>query len=289
MSEAQGREPKTTKLKMYLVDGIHDGTVIAKIFNWNGRAIKIPRSKLSSFCAADMEKPGIYMLFCPKENEKDSVYIGESENVLRRLKGHRLESDKSTGDDYWNTAVVFLGDDLHKSYIRYLEARLIQEAKECDRDKVLNKNETAGALDKLDEDPMEDFINNIKLLMHALGYKTLIPLPQPDEKTRIFFCTGNGADAKGFLSPGGFTVEKDSRISDHVAKGFGDYEKSNSGLRDRLVQDGVIKDDVFVRSYEFSSPSAAAAVVQGNAPCGYRDWKAEDGKTLKEFMESQAG
>ncbi len=39
----------------------------------------------------------------------------------------------------------------------------------------------------------------------------------------------------------------------------------------------------FTRDAEFSSPSAAAAVVHGGSANGLLAWKGKDGKTLKEL------
>jgi hypothetical protein len=39
----------------------------------------------------------------------------------------------------------------------------------------------------------------------------------------------------------------------------------------------------------FSSPSTAAAVVLGRSANGRVEWKAADGRTLKEIQEAEAG
>ena len=61
-------------------------------------------------------------------------------------------------------------------------------------------------------------------------------------------------------------------------------------LRKQLVADGTLleKDGffVFTKDTEFSSPSAAAAVVHGGGANGLIEWKASDGTTLKELDES---
>ena len=41
---------------------------------------------------------------------------------------------------YWTTAIIFVGRDLDKILIRYLENRLVEIAKNCRRYKVLTKN-----------------------------------------------------------------------------------------------------------------------------------------------------
>lgn len=54
-------------------------------------------------------------------------------------------------------------------------------------------------------------------------------------------------------------------------------------LRNRLIEDGTIVDGVFQTDYEFSSPSAASAVVLGHTSNGNVDWKSADGTQLKDL------
>ena len=60
-------------------------------------------------------------------------------------------------------------------------------------------------------------------------------------------------------------------------------------LRHKLTQDGTLsqKDGVYVftQDAEFSSPSAAAAVVHGGGANGLTAWRYSKGKTLKELEE----
>jgi hypothetical protein len=42
---------------------------------------------------------------------------------------------------------------------------------------------------------------------------------------------------------------------------------------------------VFTRDVEFSSPTAAAAVVQGGTVNGLTAWRDKDGRTLKEIED----
>lgn len=52
--------------------------------------------------------------------------------------------------------------------------------------------------------------------------------------------------------------------------------------RRRLVDAGVVKDQMFVKDYLFSSPSMAAAVIMGRSANGLIEWKKEDGSTMKD-------
>ena len=76
---------------------------------------------------------------------------------------------------------------------------------------------------------------------------------------------------------------KGSRISDHTVPSFETRGKCYFQLRNRLIEDGIIVNDVFQTDYEFSSPSAASAVVLGHTSNGNVDWKNVDGKQLKEL------
>jgi Domain of unknown function (DUF4357) len=59
--------------------------------------------------------------------------------------------------------------------------------------------------------------------------------------------------------------------------------------RKQLIADGMLveKDGflVFARDAEFSSPSAAAAVIHGGTSNGLIAWKNKDGITLKQLDE----
>ena len=57
--------------------------------------------------------------------------------------------------------------------------------------------------------------------------------------------------------------------------------------REQLLKDGVLVHAeghlVFTKNHEFSSPSAAAAVVHGGTANGRTAWKDVSGKTLKQL------
>jgi hypothetical protein len=56
--------------------------------------------------------------------------------------------------------------------------------------------------------------------------------------------------------------------------------------RNQFIADGILAERdgllVFTRNAEFSSPSAAAAVIHGGSANGLIVWKTREGKTLKE-------
>ena len=130
---------------------------------------------------------------------------------------------------------------------------------------------------------MEEFIENVKILISTLGYKVLLPAPQATDDTIYLYCKGSGASAKGFVSAGGFTVLKDSIVSDHIVPSLETRGKTYYNLRNKLEVDGVISERKFVRNYEFSAPSAASAVILGHTSNGNMDWKTAGGVRLKDL------
>ena len=266
-------------IEMFLVDGNAEGVVTAELSNWNGKAIKIPRTEVNDCTRSDIEGVGVYFLFCTEDNTP-SVYIGEAENVLKRLKQHLLNYKNGSEPYFWTTAVAFVGSDLNKALIRYLENRLVEIAKECGHDLILTKNTYNTTLKESQIASMEEFIDNIKVLLSALNYRVLTPAPVAKDNTVYLYCKGNGAEGKGFLSNGGFTVLTGSRVSDHIVDSFKTHGKNYLKLRERLVEEGVITDNLFSRNYEFSAPSAASAVILGRTSNGNADWRDITGTPL---------
>lgn len=127
-------------IELFLVNGTADSLITAELSNWNGNALKIPRIEVASCNRDDFTQPGVYFLFCKEDDGSDSVYIGEAENVRDRLLQHLRDYQSEKEKYYWNTAVVFVGRDLNKAHIRYLENRFVEIARNSKRYLVLTKN-----------------------------------------------------------------------------------------------------------------------------------------------------
>lgn len=271
-------------IELFLVNGTADSLITAELSNWNGKAIKIPRTEVLTCDREDIRGAGVYFLFCKEEDGADSVYIGEAENVLERLKQHLRDFQADKEMYYWNTVVAFVGRDLNKALIRYLEDRLVKIARECNRYHVLTKNTYGKTVMKESQiASMEEFIDNIKILIGTLNYNVLKPMPKAEENTKYLYCKGSGASAKGFISSSGFTVLKGSKVSDGTVPSFETRGKSYYRLRQQLETDGTIENQIFQHDYEFNAPSAASAVVMGHTSNGNVDWKDENGVKLKDI------
>ena len=90
------------------------------------------------------------------------------------------------------------------------------------------------------------------------------------------------ANAVGYVSANGFTILKDSHVSEHVSDSLKKHVKSYAMLRQQLENDGTILNGVFQKDYEFKSPSAAG-IVSGNSMNGNEAWKTTDGTKLKDL------
>ena len=270
-------------IELFFVNGTSDGIITAELSNWNGKAIKIPRIEVQSCEREDIRGTGIYFLLCKDEAGNDSVYVGEAENVYDRLLQHIRDFQAGKETYYWNAAVIFTGRDLNKAHIRYLENKLVEITIACNRYKMLTKNTYKHA--KLKESQiaiMDEFVDNIKLLTSALGYKFLEEVPKAKTNTTYFYCKARGSQAKGFISAGGFTVLQGSLTSENMTSSLELHSNCYYKLRNELESSGIIVDRIFQKDYEFTAPSAASTVIIGNPSNGNADWKTENGIKLKD-------
>lgn len=281
-------------IKLFLLDGVPNGRMTCELSNWTGKAYKIPRNRIKdSASRAELSSTGVYLLFGKSDigSNKDVVYIGEAENIIKRLSQHLNEKD------YWNEAVVFISKDenLNKAHIKYLENRLHQIASRINRYEVKNSNTpTLPSIAESDQAEMEEFIENIKMLVNILGFKVFEELRQSKDSTskndnKLFIKAARGADAQGQQTSDGFVVFKGSIIADSTVNSYPDAMHK---LRDKLIEDGTIleKDGIFMlqSDYLFSSPSAAAAIIMGRSANGLMEWKSKDGRVLKAIESGES-
>lgn len=269
-------------IEIFWADGTGDGIVTGEISGWNGFAIKIPRTELANIGEfGELNDPGVYFLFCEDEQTNEAaVYIGESENVPERLKQHVQDYKKGKEKFYWHTAIAFTGKELHKTNIRFIENELVQTVRSLGHTVLTINSFQHTVMKRAQKATALEFIDHLKILMQALGYSILKAVGQKQSTAAYLSCKVGKGHATGYVSNGGFVVLKNSTVSDVVT---GSLSKGYAALREKLVADGTIANDVFQRDYEFSSPSAAAAIVKGRSASGNEEWKNKDGVKLKEL------
>lgn len=272
-------------IELFLANGTADSLITAELSNWNGKAIKIPRIEVSECKRSDIKGAGVYFLFCKEEDDSDSVYIGESESVHERLLQHLRDYSAEKEKFYWTTAVIFLGRDLNKALIRYLEDRFVQIARESKRYKVLTKNTYGKTVMKESQTAaMEEFIDNVKVLINALGYKVLEPtvqnVPGSTHEEVLYLNMGN-AKATGIVTTEGFVLFAGATVNEKTSEKS--LSKGAVSLRKKHFDAGRVKDLTTTEDIIFSSSSAAADFVTGYSVSGPANWKNKNGVTLKEL------
>ncbi|SIQ44533.1 protein of unknown function [Chryseobacterium sp. RU37D] len=273
-------------IKIFLIDGEPNGRLTCELSNWTGKAFKIPRNKIKvSIDRKELESTGVYILFGKSADNKDLAYIGEGEEIYKRITQH------ISGKDFWNEAIIFISKDenLNKAHIKYLENRLYEIAKKVSRYNLDNSNiPTKPSISEPDRSEMEEFIENIKLLTNTLGYKIFEELIhenqtlEEQENNTFYIRATRGANAQGQITNEGFVVLKGSEIADSVTNSL---NQSIINFRQRLIDEQKIVNInnklVFSEDYLFSSPSTAAAIVMGRSANGLTEWKLSDGRILK--------
>ena len=206
-------------IRQFLIDGQADGRWISELSNWTGKAHKIPRTYVNQ-CTdrVDLSNTGVYFLFGrDDETDEEQVYIGEAENILNRIRQHLSEKD------FWTECIVFISKDnnLNKAHIKYLENHLYILAKESKRYEVVNSNvPTEASISEMDRAEMDEFIDNMRLILGVLGHKILEPSVNSKNDRNVSLFTlqeRSGIKASGKPVSEGFAVLKGSKIAENVA------------------------------------------------------------------------
>ncbi len=290
------------QIRLFLTDGSPSGIRYAELMNWTGQAFACPRIHFSGLKEwPETQRAGVYVLVGLNTAGEDAVYIGESENVARRLLDHL---SKDTLDDI---VLAFLftskDDNLTKGHITFLEQRLIKRAEEAKQYSIeYGREPSEKPLSKPEVATMEEFLDNLYLVSSALGFNVFelppivsTPAAAPGAKTsekvseEFTFSLESGITARGFETEEGFVVVKDSQASlvdvESLQAGY-------KGLKESLKKNGVLIVEAgklkFTQDYSFKSPSAAAGVVAGSQRSGPKSWKTVGGKSLSEIQSEKA-
>lgn len=269
-------------IQMCIFDGNPNGRIMCELSNWNGRVYKISRKDLNDYAERDDSNyTGVYFLLGKDEENNDTVYVGEAERMIVRLKQHLKDQN------YWNDCVIVISKDniLNKAHVKYLENKFYNLAHDAKRSNIVNNTiPTCSSISEFDEAMLEEFIENAKLLVNTLGYKVFDKFDvSVTEKDLMYINAARGAEGKGYLLPEGFMVLKNSKIAVDTTPSMPDSLKK---LRKKLIEKEIINSDfVFLSDYVFTSPSVAAAVVMGRSANGRTEWKTIDNRSIKDIEE----
>lgn len=268
-------------------------------FQWTGHVLVINRTQLpKAMLRPEIERPGVYLLVGEKD-DRPLLYIGETDDVKKRLKNHAAQKD------WWSEAICITsnGEPLNKAHARYLESKLISDALRLRKIKLDNEQSPPErTLSEAARAHMDDFLDNTYLVLPALRYDFFsenrklpdLGSPQKNASTEVNFVTmvpELRIPARARLMDEQFVVQAGSGARlDWIGSegGHAGYQTLFSELVDQgvLVENGDHR--VFSDSYGFSSTSAAGAIVKGRPTAGPTTWKVEGtNQTYREWEGNQ--
>jgi hypothetical protein len=249
----------------------------------------------------DLSQSGVYFLFGTSDQTGENVvYIGQAgvckngEGILYRLQEHKRNPDK----DYWTEVVVFTtsNNSFGPTEISYLENRFTNMAVAAKRYLIKNANDPSpGNITEEKESELEEFLDYAKIVMGTLGHRVFEPLLQQKPvgtsvdaeasmPEQLFFIKRSGASATASHTSEGFVVLSGSTIRKDVVSSYPDNVKAmREDNKDYIDENCVLQKDLL-----FRTPSGASSFVLGAPTNGNVEWKAENGRTLKEIEASEA-
>lgn len=278
-------------IQLFLVDGTPSGLIIASIHGWTGSVLVSTQSTFGDLLRrAEVDRTGIYLLYGPdpEDSLRNRVYIGEADSVRDRI------GDSAGKRGYWETAVVVTTSDeaLTKGHVRYLEARLIEMAKDAGR-VVLDNAQMPDAdrrrLPEADRANMEAFLANLRIILPMVGLELLKARPRGVMKDggqvsgtpatassdiRFEVRHRSGVKAVAVEEEGEFVVLEGSEALKDMDYARNSYAK----LKEELIAGHVLEPTVdgkrfrFTSPYAFHSPSAAGSVVLDRNTNGRTRW-----------------
>lgn len=284
-------------LSVFLPDGNAGGLRIVTKSHWSGIAVMCPRTEyFSASKREEFHRSGLYLLVGPATDGtgRDQVYVGEGDNVHKRITAHDLKKE------FWTEVVVFTKTDnsLNKADVRYLEARLVEIAKKLGIAAL--GNSTAPAPPKPTEAhqaDLESFLQEVRTISTLLGinaFRSGVMTNQasaPGPPGEVLTFSMGGMSGKMQVADDSYLLLAGPGIAMENKRGLGStYQALRKKMfeEERLVPDPDAPGHLrLVVDTPFRSPTAAAAVVYGGSVNGRTAWKNEEGKTLAD-LEAEA-
>jgi Domain of unknown function (DUF4357) len=283
-------------LELFFIDGRPDGMLTAEVFNWTGHVLRLPRTQIKKGLSRPATgSTGVYILI-GENDEGPLAYIGEAEDMRRRLKEH------VSGKEWWDTAILVstTGDLLHKAHVKYLESRLVELARSAGSMSLENGNTPPrSSLTEAAQANMESFLDTLQMVLPAIRVDMFLDKSRPstpleyefsdnsrirDSVTFTLETPKHGISGKAVLLDGEWIVKAGSQAR---AEWAGSRHKNTHyfKLHDELLANGTLEvignHAFFTKDFAFSSPSAAAAILNGRSSNGRKSWKEENtGKTF---------
>ena len=276
-------------IEVFLVDGAPGGITTAEIAGWAGHVLAGPRPDLASILRRnEVKRNGAYLLLGGDEDASAlaQCYIGRTENFVNRFRDHMAKKD------FWDRVVIITAKDdaFNEGHWGYLEARLVELAREATRVELLNENTPQGRkLSEAQASDMEAFIGQLQIVLPVLGVNAIRTRPvsgpsSPSGNISPVFDLVNSktrVNAQAQVVGGEFTVlEGSTVIGEWASAGRAESTKrayaAYRAQHERLIADGSIVIEAGVgrvtRHIPFRSPSTAGAIALGRSCNGRIEW-----------------
>lgn len=297
------RPQRGQSIRLFLVDGTASGLVVASIPNWTGSVVTGKVVQINELLSrGEARRPGCYVLQGEEPAHPMGVraYIGQASRLEERLRTH------ARSRDWWDSAAMISTSDSNftAGHFLALESKMIQLANDNGRaaiDNQVSPHEHAGGLGEADRADMENFLDQLRLVLPILGFNLLKdsaakkadqqPVGPTDTPEVLQIVHKSGLTAQAVIRADEFIVLSGSQAIATSPYKFNNY----APLRDTLIKGGVLVAGnhpnfySFSRDTSFSSSSAAAAVILNRQASGPKEWKlSSTGISLGAWQEEQA-
>lgn len=277
-------------IELFLIEGVPGGITTAEIAGWTGHVLSGPRADLAEVLKrGEAKRNGAYLLLGDDDDAIGGVrcYIGRTENFTNRFRDH------TANKEFWDRVVLVTAKDdaFNEGHWGYLEARLVELAKQAERVTLANDQTPQGRkLSEAQASDMEAFLTQLQIILPVLGVNAIRTRPAPkvtmgleSAESPIFSLTNAklGVNAKAQLNGDEFTMLAGSTIvgawtgtgkAESTRRAYASYRAQH----ERLVADGSILVEGtagrLTRDVPFTSPSTAGAVGLGRSCNGRIEW-----------------
>ena len=274
--------PKT--IQIFLPNGDSNDIKISTITTRNVEVICCPRNNLENLYEIMEKRNRIAVYFLVGFNEEkniDEIYVGETEDIVERLKQHNKNKD------FWQK-VFFVVDNngfLTKSHVKYLENLFYNKIKSAGKIFLNNDSEpTKSYIDEAAKAALNgDVLETTEILLSLLIGDNIFKKYEKKNK-QVFICKDNGGVyAEGEYVNNGFMVFKGSKMK---TTSVNSYSKTWEKIKNFLLNNQIIskENDFYIlkEDYLFKTPSQASGTILGHNSNGWIDWKNKNRETLSD-------
>ena len=276
---------------------VPDNSLVSRIIGCENQVTELyvidrADKKFVSEHSAELNKPALYILI---NRDKKMLYVGETEDSLKRLKNHESK-------DFWTEAIVFHSNtaSLSTTEVKWLEATTYQYISDLGYyDLSENKvKPQMPPLKKYQDITLQPYFEQVLEYACAAGFDIFLKKKdkKKDEeekrKDNLIPCFyKRNADAKGLLNPETeeLIVMEGSKINIENLPNLKPNERLKrkdliAKFAEQIGEYYVLKENI-----SFKSPSGAAKFCCGGASNGWSRWKDENRKPISNYRRSKKG